>query len=211
MREKIIFDGKIDGPNAHIEKDIRMYYAELSDEVPEMELTFESIGTKLVWIVTTENSANKQKLTNGYTELIPISLDSDSCTNVRIISCREELDLFYFQLSQRIQAKYLIPMLSSYATTIPWRELVEKGLVRPPKKEVLDIIYDAEDLDETAKKYGTKRELTKNDIRRAVKAYGEWRKRGGSMFTFYHDSGHSIASKCEYETFKKYTLNPDYK
>lgn len=211
MREKIIFDGLIDSSIASIEKDIHLYYDELTLVGPLMELSFETVETKLVWIVTPENSANNQKLINGYTELIRVSLEFDTCTRVKIISCREELDLFYFQLSYRIQGKYLLPMLTSYAITVPWHELVEEGLVQAPKNEILDVIYKPADPDDTAKRYGTDRDLTKNDIRNAIKACEEWQNRGQSMFSFFYDSGHWIATKCAYETFKKYCYDPKFK
>lgn len=211
MREKTIYEGEIEGEYASIQKDIDMYFSELISHMPKLELNFDTIGSKIVWIVTPENSANKNKIINGYIELNPVALAADSFTYMRIVSCREELDLFYFQLSVRIQSKYLLPYLSFYGATIPWEELVEKGYIFPPKKEALDIIYSPLDPDETAKKYGTNGRLTKNDIRRAVKACEEWQKRGGSVRTFYTDSGHSITNECEYDTFVRYAKNPTYK
>lgn len=212
MREKIIFDGLIEGAIDSIEKEIQLFYAEVADAVPDLELTFETIDSKYVWIITPENSASKQKMTNGYSELFRTALESNFPTRVRIVSCREELDLFYFQLSHRIQAKYVQSSSLPNGTRIPAHELVEKQLINPQKKDVTDEIRSAVDIDNIRRRYGTEGKMTKNEIRRSVKNF--WKRKNEekvSLPDYYKYSGDPVCGKCAFWTYKQYVYNPKYR
>jgi len=211
MNEKVIFQGQISGPATGIQKEIDLYFAELNYAVPQLDITIEEIGVKKVWIVTPENSFSKQKLTNGYTEVFPLTLEAKSNSFFRIVSCREELDIFYFQLSQRIQAKYLLPNFTYEITTISWQELIRKIADNFHSNDPLEFINKPQDPKATAKKYGTDRNLSEKDVRRYVRNCEQYRQNQGSIRAFYFDSESDISSYCEFDTFVKYCKDPRFK
>lgn len=209
IREKIIFVGQVDAHPDAIEMEIQIFFAELSEQLSSIDIEFEIVGHKQVWIITPRQSATNEKIVNGYIEITPLSLAPNSDANLRIVSCREELDLLYFQLSQRIQARFLIPDIDYSVAMIPWAEFVEKGYISSENTDPVDLLYKLNNPDDTVMKYGTDRDLTKADVIRAVRSCRAWMARGGTAESWLYDSDYWREPKCSLDTLYKWLQNPE--
>lgn len=210
IREKIVFDGYVDAHPAAIEREIRLFFGEFAEQVPTIDLEFETVGSKQVWIISPEQSARKEKIINGYTEITPLSLNHNTDVRLRIVSCREELDLLYFQLSQRIQARFIIPDIEYAVAMIPWSEFVEKGYVTSTVSDPAEILRHSDKPDDVVPRYGTKRDLSKADVRRAIRSCRTWMNRGGTAESWLNGCHYWREPKCSIDTLYKWLQNPEF-
>lgn len=149
---------------------------------------------------------NSQPITNGYFDIYPVSTNYDSPCKLRIISCRPELDIIYFQLSQFIQARFIIQDYPPSLSTLPLKELYELKAIEK-KDYVPSTEPDLPDPD-NKKRYGAEKNLSKNDVKKHIKRCRAAMTRGTTIEDYYD----SVLNKiCSLDTFKKWMKDKKFK
>jgi hypothetical protein len=205
MIEKIIYDGRIDGTSKAIQEIVDLYLLE-NLYLPGIDFRVETENQKQLWVIypPTENSQPKEKIINGYVEINSLTISDTEAVNLRIISCRHELNLLFFQLSQRIQAKFIVKGYPPEILTTPWRELITKGYISPLTNDENDLLL-MKDVDPKKRvgKYGTDRDLTTEQVINIVSICRDYQARGGTIGSYYNDVLQpSVRDKFSLETLK---------
>jgi hypothetical protein len=211
MEEKVIFEGRLDIKAAEIQTIIDKFILDNFLNQHRVEFRIEKLGNKSVWktyVYSKSTGAVYKETIHGYIEVNPVLLTQDKPINLRIVSCRPELDLLYFQISQQIQAKSIIPNFPSGVLVTPWKDLVRDGLIVPNKYTPEDIFSDLPDPENIVKKYGTYRDLTANDVRLYVLRCRQAKDKGYTVEEYHKTLGSSPPFSLE--TFKKYRNNPKF-
>jgi len=209
IREKVIFEGRLEAAVHAAQDQIDKFRFDTFLTSLDIDMRVEIIGNKQLWVIYPSPTTEENKIINGYIEINPLSLDPVSKVEIRIVSCREELDILYFQLSQRLQAKFIIPEFPADIINVPWKDLVEQGVIRPRKTDLHEIIYNPPNPDDTEKKYGTDRNLTKTDVRRIVMRVKAYQNNGGTVEGYYTNETNN--PQYELETLRAWMKNPDFK
>lgn len=206
MREQVIFDSRLSANIQTVFDEIERFrldnFYAYNIEVPD-----EIEGNRHVWVIYPQGRENSSRIINGYIDIIPLGLDPDSGVYLRIVSCRYELDLLFFQLSQRVQAKCLIPEFLPQVLTTPINELVEQGVLSPNKISLEELINNPKSAADTVEKYGTERNLTLTQVCNLVKRCREFMKRDGTIEAFYNLY---VTKYCTLGTFKDWMKNKKF-
>lgn len=214
MREKTIFDGRIDGTPKEIQEVVDMFlFEEL--QLPGIDFRVEPEGTKQIWAIYRPVNAGPpgSRIINGYIEITGVSISEEAPSTVRLISCRQELDLLFFQLSQRLQAKFIIKGFPPELLTTAWRELAAKGYITPLAGTLDDVFSDGSaDPRGVVGKFGRNRDLTLEDVTRIVSRCREFQARDGTIEAYYnHVLAGSLTDKFALGTLKGWLKDPRFK
>jgi hypothetical protein len=213
VREKLIYDGRLDARVEDVQAIVDQFlfenFALPLDGTPNLQIKIEKRGNKQIHTIFPQLNKDSGKIINGYIEINQIYLDDDHLVDVRIVSCRPELDLLFFQLSQKVQARFIIPNFPPDVLTIPWRDLMEQGFINSKKIEVDDSLEEDQlNPDEIVERFGTDRNLTKNAVRRYVKQCRTFQNKGGTVKGYYITLG--VFPPFSYETLRSWLKNPDF-
>jgi hypothetical protein len=137
-------------------------------------------------------------------EIIPISLSEEKPVNFHLVSCRQELDLLFFNMSQRIQAKFIVEGYPPDVVTIPWRDLIAQGYISPLATTQQDVLLDRPaNIKATLGKYGTERYLSEEQVRAICIRCKAHQEHGGTIENYYnHVLSSSISDKFALGTLK---------
>ena len=119
------------------------------------------------------------------------------------------IKLLFFQLSQRIQAKFIVKGYPPELLTTPWRELIAKGYVSPLINDENDLLL-MKDVDPkgVVGRYGTDRDLTTEQVIKIVAHCREYQLRGGTVGSYYNDRLQpNIRDKFSFDTLKSWLKN----
>ncbi len=213
MQEKIIFDGRLEAKPRDIWSMVDRFlldkFISPVDISPDFKIAIEDVDAKKVLVMYPPQSSDSpnDKIINGYVEVSQVLLMDDSPVHLRIVSCRPELDVLYFQLSQQIQASFIIPHFPADLLLIPWRQLLEEGFISADKTKLQDLGEDSPDPDRELKRYGSDRSLTKADVRGYVRRALLYQKRNYSLEEYYSKLNEPNFS---YETLRSWIKNPEF-
>lgn len=213
MREKIIFDGRIDGSLKEVQEVVDFFLFE-NFQLPGIDFKVEYENQKQIWVIypPIESNQSTEKIINGFFEINTESLTDDRPVNIRLVSCRQILDLLFFQLSQRIQAKFIIRDYPPDVLTTSWKELIAQGFISPLSPNVNDVLLDKiPDPKGKVGKYGTERKLTEEQVRDIVAGCKSSRERGATIEWYYDSLPTSIKSQFALGTLKDWVKDPRFK
>jgi len=202
MREKIIFDGVVEIDIKEIQDVIERFCLDIGIQ-PGLDLKVDEIGSRQIW--KTERSPG-EFITHGYFDLNLMSSENSKPVFLRIVSCRDVLDGLFFIVSQRLQAKYLLPNFPPETFSVPLRELIESGFVSPEELNDKEI-----DPAKNVKKYGTDRDMTELEVGRLVKQCRHHQSKGGTTPSFYENLPPATQNKFALGTLKDWVKNPKFK
>ena len=210
MEEKLIYEGRLHANPQDIQAVIDKFMLDNLISPLDIDININKVENKQIWITFPQplGDSPMNVIFNGYVEFDSESGISDEPIELRIVSCRPELDLLYFQLSQLIQARFLLPNYPPELLVIPWQELLQKGMITPGKESMEDLLSQLPDPDDTIKKYGTEGKLTRNDVRRHVAACREFLGHNGTIKEYHNNLGGN--PPFAFETFRDYMKNPDF-
>ena len=123
--ERIILDERLDASKEDIERLSSEFFSQYIYLAYKIEISFDFNGDKQIWVIKPEDRSDGQpeKLINGYLEISSISLDQKTKpVDVRIASCREELNLLWLELSNYIKSGIL---LTDFPPSLIARQLTE--------------------------------------------------------------------------------------
>ena len=210
MREKTIFDGRIDGSSEEVQEIIDFFLFQ-NLGLPGIDYRVEIEKQKHIYVIYPQSPTPQtgEKIINGYTEIATLSLSEKRPVSLRIVSCRIELDLLFFQISQRIQAKFILEGFPPEVLTTPWRELINKGVIVPLPMSVEDVLLNRYlDPKDNIPKYGRHRDLSKNAVMGILKDCRAYKERGGTYQDFYNTILRSeLREKFDYETLRSWLRN----
>jgi len=207
MREKVIFDGLIDGSAEQIQKIVDKYYLD-NLTIPDIEFGIDYLNTKqlLIFYPSDKSPESPDKLINGYIEIITLSILKDKPVRFRVVSCRRVLDLLFFQLSEIIQAKFIVGGYPPEVLTKPWRELITEGVIVPVPTTIEDVLLDKfTNPKGKTPKYGRNRKISKEEVKQVVEECRNYMEREGTIRDYYDTFLRSdIRDQCEFETFRSW-------
>lgn len=219
MIEKIIFDGYIEGSKLEIEEIINIFIQErLSPEdllKRGYHFNIDLIDSKQVWLVHPKSELDlpKVKATLGYVEINPVYISEEKPVRFRLISCQEPYNLLFFELSQRIQAKFILQNIPYARLETPWQEFLSQGLINFLPNEDEELLLDNSfDPKEELPKYGTDRDLSKKEVTLFVKKCRAYMTAGGTKRQFYEETLSSeTKDKFAFETLRDWMNDPKFK
>lgn len=204
IREKSIFDGRIDASLKEVQDLVDFFLFE-NFQLPGIDFRVERVDQKQVWVIYPPKDSDSpgEKILNGFIEINLSSLSNNQPVTVHLISCRQELDLLFFQLSQKIQAKFIIRDYPPDVVTTPWKELIAQGVISPLATTMKDVLLDNNtDLKGKVPRFGRDRDLSEEEVRRIVKNCHKHKDRGGTVKTYYNTLPEGIKVKFEFETLR---------
>jgi len=213
MREKPIYEGRIDGSLKEVQEVVDFFLFE-NFQLPGIDFRVEYENQKQVWVIYPPSESNQaaEKIINGFIEINTESITDDRPVHVRLVSCRQILDLLFFQLSQRIQAKFIIRDYPPDVLTTSWKELIAQGFISPLSTNMNDVLLDKiPNPKGKVGKYGTERKLTEEQVRDIVARCEGSRERGGTIEWYYNHLPPSIQSQFTLGTLKDWVKNPKFK
>ena len=212
MREKIIFDGQLDGSAETVQEVIDLFLLE-HFYLPDIDFRVETENHKQIWVIYPTQDNQSDKIINGYFEISVPSITDKKPINFLLVSCRLELDLLFFQLSQRIQAKCIIKDYPPAILATPWKDLIKDGLISPLTSTLTDLLVMREsDPSKDVGKYGTNRNLSVSDVKLLVQKCIEYQARGGTIKAFYMTLlSEATQNSFTLETFKSWVKNKKFR
>lgn len=187
MREKIIYDGHIDGSQKEVQEIVDLFLLE-NFHYPDIDFRVEHENQKQLWLIhpSNENNQQQEKLINGFIEINTIFIADEKPVNFRLVSCRQVLDLLFFQLSQRIQAKFIIRDFPPDVLTTPWKDLITQGLISPLSTTVEGLLLNkVTNPKGKVPKYGTFRDLTEEEVVAIVAKCKIYQKSSWTVRSYY--------------------------
>jgi hypothetical protein len=214
MTEKTIFDGRIDGTSKAIQEIIDLFLLE-NFYLPDIDFKVETENHKQIWVIypPKKKGSPKEKIINGYVEINTPSLSNETPVNFLLVSCRRELDLLFFQLSQRVQAKFIVKDYPPGILATPWRDLVKDGLLSPLTDSAADLLLDKEsNPSKDVGKYGTNRDLSESAVKILVKSCIAYQNHGGTIRAFYENMlSDTTRNRFALETLKSWVKNKKFR
>lgn len=212
MREKIIFNGQLDGTAETVQEVIDLFLLE-HFYLPDIDFRVETENHKQIWVIYPTQDNQSDKIINGYFEISVPSITDKKPINFLLVSCRLELDLLFFQLSQRIQAKCIVKDYPPEILATPWMDLIKEGLISPLTSTQAELLEMREPiLSKDLGKFGTYRDMSLDEVKKLVRACITYQKRGGSIRTFYENSlPESLQKKFAFETLKSWVKNKKFR
>jgi hypothetical protein len=212
MREKVIYDGRIDGSEREVQKMIDFFLFQ-NIGLPEIDYRIEKDNQKQLYVIYPhpEQAPKNDKIINGYTEITTLSISEQKPINLRIVSCRSELDLLFFHLSQQIQAKFIIEGFPPDGTTLSWRELVSQGLISPLSTTTTDVLLSRIPNPEgEVPRFGSDRDLTESQVIEIVSRCNSHRERGATIAWYYDHLPTILQDKFSLGTLKDWVKDPRF-
>ncbi len=212
MREKIIFDGRLDGAAETVQEIIDLFLLE-NFYLPDIDFRVEIENNKRIWVIYPSQDNQNNKIINGFFEISVPSITDKKPINFLLVSCRPELDLLFFQLSQRIQAKCIVKEYPPAILATPWRDLIKDGLISPLTSTYAEFLEMKESIpSKDLGKYGTYRDLSLGEVERLVQKCIAYQARGGTIRTFYENSlPESLQNRFTLETLKSWVKNKKFR
>jgi len=210
LREKVIFNGRVDIQRRELESSVNHFLMVNFIALMGIHLEIEVQGIRHLWVhYPSAGEGTGEKIVNGYLDLINSPEDADRIEQLRIVSCRPELDILFFQLSQQIQARYVLPGYPPDILAIPLSELLEQGLISSHASSMSEMLAQFPDPDDTVKKYGTDRNLTASDVRRHVRRCLAYKENGGTVRGYHENLG--PCPPFALETLRSWLKDPRFK
>lgn len=203
MAEKTIYHGDIDASLKEVQEVVDFFLFE-HFELPGIDFRVEWDLQKQIWVIypPKESGPLAEKIINGFIEINTKLISDDRPVIVHLVSCRQILDLLFFQLSQRIQAKFIIRDYPPDVLTTSWKELIAQGFISPLSTTEKDILLEKiTDPKGKVPKYGTDRNLTEEDVRRIVKKC-QWYQVNGTIEMYYQNLPEYVRSQFAFDTLK---------
>lgn len=128
MNEYVVMDEYLDVNEEKLVPLITDYFFRMVSLPFEMDVIWHEAGTRRVWIVPSSTGDKKGRIINGYYQLDPVSLNpSEQRIHCRIVSCRDEITAFWFELAQHIRVSLLLPSFPAEVLTTPLSKQIILG------------------------------------------------------------------------------------